>query len=75
MTYQEDEDEDDEKAFVVKIMYNRVDLNINQIKHLADECFCTGCEEFDKTIKLYFEEKEYADSFIFFMNKYVKKSK
>lgn len=75
MTYQEDEDEDDEKAFVVRIIYNRVDLNINQIKHLADECFCTGCEQFEKTVKLYFDDREYADAFIGFMNRYVKKSK
>lgn len=74
MLQEEDFDEDD-KCYVVTVIYSRFDMSEKQLKNLAIECCCDDIEEFAKSIKLYFSDQSNANAFVFFMNEYLKKKK
>jgi hypothetical protein len=81
MTYEDDNDEvykdsfqqeEDKKAYVVKVIYKKTTIRKKQILHIADECFSVFYASDRQSIMLRFYDPNYASAFAQIMNHYSK---
>lgn len=56
--------------YKVKVILEKVSLSKIGIIHLACECYSDSFSESKKTMTFYFNEKQYAEAFVYFIERH-----
>ena len=62
--------EEDKKAYTVRVIYKNVCIRKKTILHIADECFSVFYASDRHSITLRFYDQNYASEFVKIINKY-----